>query len=118
MLALLDSVYLSQRAGDWLVWFVDASVKATVALTFALALGVVLRRAPARVRHGLWSAALLGVLTLPVLSHLMPSWQLPLVPSVTIARLQSTAEAGSGDAVHTGRGHDVAPRRWSATGKP
>ncbi|UCC29141.1 MAG: hypothetical protein JSU86_13170, partial [Phycisphaerales bacterium] len=91
MLALLDGVFLWEHAGDWLAWLIDASIKAAVVLGLALASSVVLRRAEARVRHTLWSAALLGVLAVPVLSHVMPSWRLSLLPAFTVSPPQSAS---------------------------
>ena len=89
MLALFDGVFFWEHAGDWLVWLIDASVKAAVILGLALVGSVVLRRAEARLRHTLWSAALLGVLAVPVLSHVMPSWRLSLLPAFTVSPPQS-----------------------------
>lgn len=91
MLALLDGVFLWEHAGDWLTWLMDASIKTAVVLGLTLASSVVLRRAEARVRHTLWSAAFLGVLAVPVLSHVMPSWRLSLLPAFTVLPPQSAS---------------------------
>ena len=91
MLAMLDATCFLERAGDCLVWLIDASVKSAVVLAAALALAGALRRAEARVRHALLSAALLGVLVVPVLSQIIPSWRLSLLPSLTVSRSESMA---------------------------
>ncbi len=67
-----------------LKWPVDTSVKVTVVLAVALGLYRVLRRAEARTRHALLSAALLGALVMPVISHMTPKWHLGLWPDPPI----------------------------------
>ena len=84
MFALLDGAHLSQCPADCLTWLVDASVKATVVLALAYVASIVLRRADASIRRALWTAALLGVLFMPVLSYVTPSWRLALLPALRV----------------------------------
>ena len=59
----------------------DATVRATVLLTVAWLADRMLRRSSAAVRHRVWASVLIGLLTLPVLSRLLPGWSLPVLPN-------------------------------------
>ena len=52
------------------------------ALILALASGAValLRTAPAAARHGIWVAAFIGLLALPLLATVGPAWELGILP--------------------------------------
>ena len=52
-------------------WLLGALIKITVVLVVATALALGLRRASASVRHLVWSAAIVAVLTLPILAALL-----------------------------------------------
>ena len=54
------------------------ALKVTGLLTVAVILDHVLRRGPGRVRHLLWSGALVGTLLVSPLSWLLPGWELGL----------------------------------------
>jgi len=58
----------------------DTVVKATVLLLVACLAAAVLRRASAAVRHRMWCLSFGGLLLLPVLSSLLPGWQVPILP--------------------------------------
>jgi len=64
---------------------VDVGLKGAIVLAFAAVLAHALRRASAAVRHLVWSAALVGLLALPVLSVVVPQWRVPGLASVTFA---------------------------------
>ncbi|MFQ5569318.1 MAG: HEAT repeat domain-containing protein [Rhodothermales bacterium] len=59
----------------------DVALKATIILGAACLVTALLRRASAATRHAIWSLALVGLLLLPALSALLPSWgvRLPAV---------------------------------------
>jgi len=61
----------------------DASLKGALLLALAGLVGLTLHRSSAAVRHMVWCIAVLGALTLPVLSWLLPSWRLPILPRET-----------------------------------
>ena len=72
---------------DWLVAshvssVLELVVRATVLLSAALALAWFARKRAARVRHLLWTATFALLLVLPVLSLVVPSWEVPVIPSV------------------------------------
>lgn len=60
---------------------VDATVKGTVLLVVAGLATLLFRRSSAAMRHRVWSLTMLGLMLLPVLSGLLPAWQLPILPS-------------------------------------
>ena len=62
----------------------DAFVKATVLLVLAAVVTVFLRRAPASLRHLVWTLACGGVLALPLASALLPNWKLALWPRLDV----------------------------------
>ncbi len=66
----------------WLKVLLDAFLKGALLLMTAWILSLLLRRAAAATRHLIWSLALIGVLALPVLSFILPSWNLPLAPAI------------------------------------
>ena len=57
----------------------DAVVKASLVLGAAALMSVILRRASAALRHLVWTLALCSALFLPVVSLMLPKWQLQLV---------------------------------------
>jgi beta-lactamase regulating signal transducer with metallopeptidase domain len=61
---------------------IDATFKVTVLLALAGLLVLCLQRAGAAIRHLVWSLALAGALAMPILSGLLPDWQLVSLPRV------------------------------------
>ena len=55
--------------------------KGAVVLAAAALAALALRRAPAAARHGVWAAALVALLALPVLEAAGPAWRLPVLPA-------------------------------------
>jgi len=78
--------FLSQvnNTSTWLTILLDASMKGAVILLAASVLCFFLRRTSAAARHLVWSLALISVLALPVFSMLLPGWNLPVLPKITI----------------------------------
>nr|MDQ3013652.1 hypothetical protein [Acidobacteriota bacterium] len=60
----------------------DSAVKSVAVMLAAWMLVTALRRASAATRHWVWSAALVGLLALPVLSLTLPRWRISLLPSL------------------------------------
>ncbi|MGE5645202.1 MAG: TonB family protein [Acidobacteriota bacterium] len=68
--------------------------KATAILLAAAAVSLALRRAPAALRHLVWTTALAGALLIPVLSFALPRWTVPVWRDVPILfRATATAHA-------------------------
>lgn len=63
----------------------DAFVKSAVILLAAGLLTASLRRASAASRHLVWSVAIVSLLALPVFSIALPSWRMPVLPSLAAA---------------------------------
>ena len=63
---------------EWLT-LADAVLKATIIFAAAAIVSFALRRASAAFRHLLWTLALCSALAVPVLSIVLPKWQLPII---------------------------------------
>ena len=59
---------------------VEVAIKGTLLIAIVTAGAFVLRRASASLRHSLWSFGLLAMLFMPVLSAVVPRWQIGLLP--------------------------------------
>ena len=59
--------------------------KGVLVLALAGAAALALRRAPASARYGVWAAALVALLALPVLEAVGPSWSVPVLPAAPAA---------------------------------
>ena len=68
----------------------DAALKATVLLLVAFAIARIMRPISAAGRHLLWTMTILGLLVIPVLSWLLPTWTFPL--ALPLDRTQLVAE--------------------------
>jgi beta-lactamase regulating signal transducer with metallopeptidase domain len=79
-----------------LVGLLSFAIRATVLLLGAWLATRVLRRASAATRHLIWTSAVAGVLTLPVLAATVPVWNVPLISmaGTTNLPLESVAAPG------------------------
>ena len=87
MMSLLISTFgltgsLLEYSGEWLAFLGSALVKVTLVLAAAYALSLALRRASAAARHLIWASAICSMLTLPLLSLLVPAWQVSYLPNI------------------------------------
>ena len=71
----------------------DAVVKASLVLGAAALMSLILRRASAALRHLVWTLALCSALFLPVVSLMLPKWQLQLVTIASPAPAVETTVA-------------------------
>jgi len=72
---------------DWLtashvLSVLELVVRATVLLSAGLALAWLARKRAARVRHSLWTMTFALLLVLPVLSFVVPSWEVRIIPAM------------------------------------
>ena len=82
MMSLISLFEISEHSSRWLEVLFTASVKGFVVLAMAAGLNLVLRRSSAALRHLIWLLAITSCLCLPVISIVLPSWQLSVVPQV------------------------------------
>ncbi|MGA2497994.1 MAG: hypothetical protein ABSH20_09645, partial [Tepidisphaeraceae bacterium] len=54
---------------------IDSAVKGTALLILAAVAAIILRRDSAAMRHLVWLLALVAMLTVPVLSAMLPQWR-------------------------------------------
>jgi beta-lactamase regulating signal transducer with metallopeptidase domain len=89
---------LQELATRWLPALADVTLKGSVLLALAgLATTWGMRRAAAATRHLVWSAAVVAVLALPVLSAVVPRWTAPVVPAA-LARAAAALRGEDGGA--------------------
>lgn len=76
-------VGLSTLAPYCLAWLLDYTARGSVLLLLAWLVTRIMRPYGPSVHHAIWVAALMGILVMPFLSSLMPTWRvpLPLLPS-------------------------------------
>ena len=55
-------------------------LKSTAVLAAALLVTLAMRRASASARHAVWAVALVSLLVLPVLTHVLPRWDVAVLP--------------------------------------
>jgi len=72
-----------------LAFLIVCSVKATILLTFAWITASAARRRSAAFRHLAWAAGILGSLTLPLVTLLLPAWRSPIYPSRPMTMIRS-----------------------------
>lgn len=68
----------------WRVW-ADAALKGTILLVLAWLVTLAMRRSSAALRHRIWCLAFSGLIVLPLLSHALPRWRIPILPPPTAA---------------------------------
>ena len=71
---------LTQESASWFPWLLDILVKSTVLLTITGLAALACWRASAAQRHLIWTLAVIGVLLLPLLSAVLPSWHVVRLP--------------------------------------
>lgn len=71
---------MSRSALDLLL---DLAVRGSLLFVAAAGLALLLRRRSAALRHLVWSITMTGVVALPVLALVLPSWPMPLLPAWT-----------------------------------
>ena len=112
-----------------LVELLSFSLRATVILAGAWAATKLLKRASAATRHLIWTSAIAGILALPILSAMLPKWNVPVVtvpaviPTVPAApegnstTASSQAPSAAGPAMTSGA-MPTAVAESRATGRP
>jgi len=76
----------------WLELAAQCAWKGTAILGAAFAAGAMLRRAPAAMKHFVWTAALAALLVLPLALTTVPKWQWSAAPTVFANRLEGAGQ--------------------------
>ena len=102
-----DTVLIVERwATALLPAMLDAAVKGAVLLAAAWMVVALMRKASAASRQLVWLLALAGLLALPVVSALAPSWQ--VLPGWAKVAVPAPAQQGDKDR-HRGTACEIAP---------
>ncbi|MBN1942453.1 MAG: DUF4019 domain-containing protein [Phycisphaerae bacterium] len=105
----MTSIFPQINVSHTLTVLLDASLRC--ALLFALA-GVVswlLRKRSAALRHGVWTTAVVLALFLPVLSAVLPSWRLGVLPDVVRITARPETVQPTEPVVSSSSDQDAAP---------
>src|SRR5438552_2623746 len=80
------------------LFLMDSAVKGTALLMLAVVAAIILRRDSAATRHLVWMLAIVAMLTVPLLSAMLPEWrvlpQWASVPTTTTAAATSPPSIG------------------------
>src|SRR5436190_22052005 len=68
---------MSDLSIQWLIVFVDASLKAALVALVAAAGLALLRVRDSNLRHRVWTGVLCGMVVLPALTQIVPAFRLP-----------------------------------------
>lgn len=60
---------------------VESALRSTALIAITALVALALRRAPAAMRHLVWTLALLGCVAMPLASRVVPGWSLPELPA-------------------------------------
>jgi HEAT repeat protein/beta-lactamase regulating signal transducer with metallopeptidase domain len=69
----------------------DAAWRVTLVLGVAWGATCLLGRRPAALRHAVWASALLVVLAVPMLTGVLPSWRIAVLPAPAVSAIVPTA---------------------------
>ena len=97
------------------------TLRATALIGIAALATLALRRAPAALRHLVWTLALLGCVAMPLASRVTPGWSLPAMPWAVSATVSPASDAGTSTTMPTSpapSGLDRAPEPASVTAAP
>lgn len=93
---------------------VEIALKGTVLLGIAMIAALLLRRSTAATRYVVWSASLVGLLTVPVLALTLPVWRVPLLapPSAQIRNGGAAERATAGGMTAAERPTELSGMVW------
>jgi beta-lactamase regulating signal transducer with metallopeptidase domain len=97
---------------DSIAPLIGAVVRATIVLAAAWALTSVMRRASASTRHFVWSCAITAAALMPVVTMVVPRWQVSSPPALTT--LRSAVAPTSSARVESGRAEVASPEQTAA----
>jgi len=88
-------------SGAAITQLLDAGLRATIVLGAAGVAALVLRRGSAAARHFVWTLGLIGALSLPLVSALVPAWSVPLLPGPPLAAAPPRVAQARAPQAHT-----------------
>src|SRR3954471_23355589 len=74
----------------------DSAVKGTTLVIIAAVAAYFLRNRAAASRHAVWTAPVIGHLTIPALALMLPAWNQPLLPAAPWMPTPAVAAPASG----------------------
>lgn len=85
MQALFDASFLPADLSPWVANLVMLSAKGMLILFVTWGMAYALKGSAAAIRYMVWCTGLLSLMALPVLSTVLPSWQLDVIPEIAQA---------------------------------
>lgn len=89
MQALLESTFFSTNMAPWIANLMLLFFKGVLVLSATWIIAYVLRGSAAAVRYTVWCAGLLSLMLLPVLSSVLPAWQLDYLADLSIEEIDA-----------------------------
>ncbi|MEN6625137.1 MAG: M56 family metallopeptidase [Candidatus Sumerlaeia bacterium] len=90
----MESLFRLDASDPWaraLAILIDSGAKGIVLLSVAALAVALMRKSSAAARHLVWALSLCGLLLLPLLSLVVPKWQLPILPRSEVSAVQPAA---------------------------
>ncbi|GAB5512293.1 M56 family metallopeptidase [Rhodopirellula baltica] len=76
-------------------WMFDVSMKSFIVMAIVSLMVLVFHRSSAAVRHRIWTLGLCGTLCIPLLTCLLPSYQVAVLPPTSVASVATIASTNS-----------------------
>lgn len=96
MQAYFDTLLGGAETGYWFAQIATLTLKGVLILSATGLLAYTLRKSSAAVRYLVWCSGLLSLMLLPVLSTVLPQWQVEVLPGTErVLRVPAAAEGGS-----------------------
>ncbi len=87
MQAILESTLFSANMSPWIANLMLLFFKGVLVLSATWIIAYALRGSAAAVRYTVWCAGLLSLMLLPVLSSVLPAWQLDYLADLSIEEI-------------------------------
>ena len=96
MESLLRAGGIADHAIPAISFILNTILKGTLILFIAYGCSLVLKRASAATRHFVWTMAISGILLLPVISFVLPSWEISISPAFLTEKTMNPLSDSSG----------------------
>ncbi len=91
MQALIDSTFFPADMSPWVANLIILFAKGILVLSATWIMAYALRRSAAAIRFMVWCTGVLSLMLLPLLSTVLPGWQLEFLPAATTSTYIATA---------------------------